>query len=155
MTSKLRLIVLGAPGSGKATISSKLAKEFSLAHLSSGELLRLNIQNKTKIGLETKKYVTKGHLLPDEFITPIILNELVKINMYNPSWVLDGFPRTINQAKALENKDIDRVISLCVPFEEIMKRLRNRWVHAPSGRVYNLEFNPPKVPVIKFCLFLS
>ena len=151
MKSRLRLIVLGAPGSGKATISSKLAKEFSLAHLSSGDLLRLNIQNKTDIGLIAKNYVSKGQLLPDEFITPVILNELVKVNMHNPSWVLDGFPRSINQAKALENKHIDRVISLSVPFEEIVKRIKNRWVHAPSGRLYNLEFNPPKVHVSKFC----
>jgi nucleoside-triphosphate--adenylate kinase len=119
--------------------------------LSSGELLRLNIQNKTDIGVIAKDYVVQGHMIPDEFITPLILNELVKVNMHNPNWLLDGFPRTINQAKALENKNIDRVISLSVPFEEIMKRLRNRWVHAPSGRVYNLEFNPPKVPVSKFC----
>ena len=154
MSSRLRLIILGAPGSGKATISAKLVKQFGLAHLSSGDFLRSNIENKTDIGIIAKDYVEKGHFLPDEFITPVIINELTKINMFNPSWLLDGFPRTIYQAKALENKNIDRVISLSVPFEEIVRRLKNRWVHPPSGRLYNLQFNPPKVAVSAFFIII-
>ena len=154
MASRLRLIILGAPGSGKGTISSRLVKEFRLAHLSSGDLLRSNIQNKTQIGLEAKDMMSKGLLLPDDFITRIILSELIKVSMYNPNWLLDGFPRTASQAKALEDKNIDRVINLNVPFEEITNRLKHRWVHAPSGRVYNLEFTPPKVPVSFFWMNL-
>lgn len=147
MTSKLRLIVLGAPGSGKGTISSRLVKEFRLSHLSSGDLLRLNIQKKTEIGLKAKDLVAQGKLLPDEFITKIVLQELQKFST-NQSWLLDGFPRTLTQAKALDSAkdlDIDRVINLNVPFEVIINRLKHRWVHPSSGRVYNTEFNPPKV----------
>ena len=150
MASKLRLIILGAPGSGKGTISSRIVKEFRLAHLSSGDILRSNILNKTEIGLKAQDMVAQGKLLPDDFITKIVLQELVKLA--NNSWLLDGFPRTLAQAKALDatkNVHVDRVVNLNVPFEVIVNRLKHRWVHPPSGRVYNNEFNPPKVPVNK------
>jgi nucleoside-triphosphate--adenylate kinase len=148
MASKLRLIVLGAPGSGKGTISSRLVKEFRLSHLSSGDLLRSNIQNKTDIGLKAKDLVAQGKLLPDEFITRVVLQELIKLS--DKGWLLDGYPRTLSQAQALDtatkSMHIDRVINLNVPFEVIVNRLKHRWVHPPSGRVYNDEFNPPRVP---------
>lgn len=148
MASRLRLIVLGAPGSGKGTISSRIVKEFRLAHLSSGDLLRSNIDRNTEVGQKAKEYVAKGQLLPDDFISNLITQELRKLA--NSSWLLDGFPRTLNQAQALDkqNLQIDRVLNLNVPFKVIINRLKHRWVHPPSGRVYNTEFNPPKVEVI-------
>ncbi len=148
MASKLRLIVLGAPGSGKGTISSRLVKEFRLSHLSSGDLLRSHIQNKTDIGLKAKDLVAQGKLLPDEFITRVILQELQKLSGDKRGWLLDGFPRTLAQAQSLDTSKVhvDRVINLNVPFDVIVNRLKHRWVHPPSGRVYNDEFNPPRVP---------
>ncbi|XP_063313284.1 GTP:AMP phosphotransferase AK3, mitochondrial isoform X2 [Pelobates fuscus] len=99
-----RAVIMGPPGSGKGTISDRIVKTFALQHLSSGDLLRLNIQKKT------------------------------------------GFPRTVPQAKALDDAhQINSVIDLNVPFETIRQRLTARWIHPGSGRVYNTEFNPPKV----------
>lgn len=147
MASKLRLIILGAPGSGKGTISSRIINEFKMAHISSGDILRSNIQQKTDLGLKVKDLISKGQLVADDIITKVIVQELKKTKA---SWLLDGFPRNLNQCRILDNEkiSIDRVINLEVPFEEITNRLKHRWVHPPSGRVYNLEFNPPKIPVI-------
>ncbi|CAF0849839.1 unnamed protein product [Brachionus calyciflorus] len=146
MASKLRLFILGAPGSGKGTISSRIVKEFRLSHLSSGDLLRSNIQQKSDLGLKVKDFVSKGQLVPDDLVTRVVLQELQKLS--KSSWLLDGFPRNLSQCKVLESQrvQVDRVINLNVPFEEIVNRLKHRWIHPPSGRVYNLEFNPPKVP---------
>jgi len=145
MASKLRLIILGAPGSGKGTISSRIVKEFRLAHLSSGDLIRLNIERKTEIGLKARDAVAHGQLLPDNFITRIVLQELSKLSA--GGWLLDGFPRTLAQCRSLESSSVhvDRVVNLNVPFDVIIDRIKKRWVHPTSGRVYNLEFNPPKV----------
>jgi adenylate kinase len=148
MSSRLRCILLGAPGSGKGTIANKIVKDFRLKHLSSGDLLRKNIDNKTPVGLKAKEYVGKGALLPDEFITKLIVDEIHTINKHD--WLLDGFPRTKTQAESLdENGDIkyEAVVNLNVPFTEITNRLKHRWIHSSSGRVYNLEYNPPKVTV--------
>lgn len=146
MASRFRLLILGAPGSGKGTISSRIVKEFKLKHLSSGDVLRDNINRKNEIGTKVKELVATGKFVPDDLITKIVLNELKQLNY--SSWLLDGFPRTLKQAKTLgdEKFGLDRVINLNVPFDVIISRLKHRWVHAASGRVYNLEFNPPKSP---------
>ena len=146
MASKLRLMILGAPGSGKGTISSRIIKEFRINHLSSGDLLRENISNKTDIGLKVQNLVAQGKFVPDELITKMMLAELNKLSY--SSWLLDGFPRTLNQCKSLSQISVDKVINLNVPFEIIINRLKHRLVHPASGRVYNLEFNPPKIAVI-------
>lgn len=148
MISKtLRTIIMGPPGSGKGTISSRIVKDFRLKHLSSGDLLRSQIHNKSKEGLQAKKYIDSGQLVPDNVMVQLILNELQKLK--HDSWLLDGFPRTVPQAEALHTKEpADVVINLNVPFEIIMSRLTSRWTHAPSGRIYNTDFNPPKVPGI-------
>jgi len=145
MASRLRLLILGAPGSGKGTISSRIVNEFKLKHLSSGDVLRDNINRKTEIGAKVKQLVATGKFVPDDLITKIVLNELNQLTY--SSWLLDGFPRTLTQAKKLDDAKLglDRVINLNVPFEVIINRLKHRWVHPASGRVYNLEFNPPKV----------
>lgn len=145
MASKLRLLVLGAPGSGKGTISSRIVRDFNLKHLSSGDILRDNINRKTPVGAKVQELVAKGEFVPDNMITKIVLNELAQLKF--SSWLLDGFPRTLNQAQALdkENLGLDRIVNLNVPFNIIINRLQHRWVHPSSGRVYNLEFNPPKV----------
>ncbi|XP_063313282.1 GTP:AMP phosphotransferase AK3, mitochondrial isoform X1 [Pelobates fuscus] len=139
-----RAVIMGPPGSGKGTISDRIVKTFALQHLSSGDLLRLNIQKKTEIGIVAKSYIDQGQLVPDDVITKLILQELN--TMRTNSWLLDGFPRTVPQAKALDDAhQINSVIDLNVPFETIRQRLTARWIHPGSGRVYNTEFNPPKV----------
>lgn len=160
MASKLRLIILGAPGSGKGTISSRIVKEFRLTHLATGDVVRSNIAKKSELGQKMQSLVSKGALVPDDLITKIVLTELSKMDGHATGWLLDGFPRTIEQAKALDAKSkvfsIDRVINLNVPFKEITNRLKHRWIHPGSGRVYNLEYNPPKVAVsVKISLSLS
>nr|XP_034958663.1 GTP:AMP phosphotransferase AK3, mitochondrial-like [Zootoca vivipara] len=99
-----------------------------------------------EIGILAKSYIDQGQLIPDDIITRLMLSELK--NLERNSVLLDGFPRTVPQAEALDKVcPIDTVIDLDVPFETIRQRLTARWIHPASGRVYNLEFNPPKVPV--------
>ncbi|XP_037757813.1 GTP:AMP phosphotransferase AK3, mitochondrial isoform X3 [Chelonia mydas] len=139
----LRAVIMGPPGSGKGTVSSRIVKHFALKHLSSGDLLRGNLQRRTEVGVIAKTYIDQGQLIPDDIMTRLMLNELK--NLYQYHWLLDGFPRTVPQAEALdETCQIDTVINLDVPFETIKQRLTARWIHPGSGRVYNLEFNPPK-----------
>lgn len=153
MASKLRLIILGAPGSGKGTISSRIVKDLKINHLSSGDILRRNIQEQTDLGLKVRDLVARGQLVSDDLITKLMISELQRQS--SSSWLLDGFPRTLTQCKTLDDKriSVDRVINLNVPFDVIINRLKHRWVHPPSGRVYNMEFNPPKTAVKLFTFF--
>lgn len=150
----LRMIIMGAPGSGKGTLTSRLLKVIPQIHsLSSGDILRKEMANGSEIGKVAESYIAKGDLLPDKLMANLIQNELEKNNWLDSktSFLLDGFPRTGNQASELEsvlvphNSDINMLIELDVPPEVILNRIANRWVHI-SGRVYNLEYNPPKVP---------
>ncbi|KAJ3650103.1 hypothetical protein Zmor_021811 [Zophobas morio] len=146
MASKLfRSVILGAPASGKGTISSRIVKNFNLEHISSGDKLRLNIQNKTEVGLEVEKYLQSGQLVPDSLMIKFIVGEINQVN--GKSWLLDGFPRTVIQASSLWNvQQLDVVLNLVVPFDVIIERVKGRWIHLPSGRVYNTDFNAPKIP---------
>ncbi|KPP76196.1 adenylate kinase 4, mitochondrial-like [Scleropages formosus] len=144
MAKIFRAVVLGPPGSGKGTISARIAHSFGLQHLCSGDFLRENIAANTEAGILAKKYIQKNLLVPDNVMTYLVLPKLE--TMTKKSWVLDGFPRTVAQATALNNIcDLDVVISLNVPFETLKERLSDRWIHPASGRVYNMEFNPPQV----------
>nr|XP_056704541.1 GTP:AMP phosphotransferase AK3, mitochondrial [Euleptes europaea]XP_056722671.1 GTP:AMP phosphotransferase AK3, mitochondrial-like [Euleptes europaea] len=141
----LRAVIVGAPGSGKGTVSSRAVKHFALKHLSSGDLLREHMNKRTEIGIIAKTYIDQGRLIPDDIITQLMLSELKTVEQHH--LLLDGFPRTVPQAEALEKMfSVNTVIDLDVPFETIQQRLTARWIHPASGRVYNLEFNPPKVP---------
>ncbi|XP_066507077.1 GTP:AMP phosphotransferase AK3, mitochondrial [Hoplias malabaricus] len=140
-----RAVIMGPPGSGKGTVSSRITKSFGLKHLSSGDILRFNINTKTELGLLMKSCIDQGQLLPDDVMSRLILSSLRDIDQ--SSWLLDGFPRTVAQAENLDNMcTVDTVINLDVPFQTIKERLTSRWVHQPSGRVYNTDFNPPKIP---------
>ncbi|XP_027454961.1 GTP:AMP phosphotransferase AK3, mitochondrial-like [Zalophus californianus] len=142
----LRAVIMGAPGSGKGTVSSRITKHFALKHLSSGDLLRDNMLRGTVVPapfVEKTTFIDQGKLIPDDVMTGLALHELRNLTQY--SWLLDGFPRTLPQAEALDRAyQIDTVINLNVPFEVIKQRLTARWIHPASGRVYNIEFNPPK-----------
>ncbi|KAL3869282.1 hypothetical protein ACJMK2_041985 [Sinanodonta woodiana] len=141
----LRAIIMGPPGSGKGTISTRIIKDFPMKHLSSGDVLRSQMLNKTPAGLAAKTYIDQGHLVPDKLILTLISNQLKKLK--GKSWLLDGFPRTLPQSEALYKLEpVDLVVNLNVPFEIIIDRIKGRWTHAPSGRIYHTEFNPPKVP---------
>ncbi|KAM8793177.1 GTP:AMP phosphotransferase AK3, mitochondrial [Eudromia elegans] len=140
----LRAVIMGPPGSGKGTVSARIVKHFALKHLSSGDLLRDHTQRRTEVGLLAKSYIDQGRLIPDDIMTRMVLSELKGLERYD--WLLDGFPRTVAQAEALDKQcQVDTVIDLDVPFETIKYRLTARWIHPASGRVYNLEFSPPKV----------
>ncbi|XP_063393710.1 GTP:AMP phosphotransferase AK3, mitochondrial [Cydia fagiglandana] len=139
----LKALILGAPASGKGTISSRIVKKYNIAHVSSGDKLREHIEQQTDLGKEVKKYLNEGKLVPDDLIIKFMITELKKVE--TKPWLLDGFPRTVAQANALwKTQPVDVVLNLVVPFDVIIDRVKNRWVHLPSGRVYNIGFNTPK-----------
>lgn len=139
-----RLMIMGPPGGGKGTIAKMVTKDFGISQLSSGDLIRSQIQQETEIGKQVAELVHAGGLVPDEVITQIVVAELA--GMEDTHWMLDGFPRTTQQAEDLANvHTLDAVINVDVPFDVIVERLKDRWTHPGSGRIYNLQFNPPKV----------
>lgn len=115
---------MGAPGSGKGTISSRIVRKFEMKHISSGDILRLNIQEKTALGTDAQKYMKEGKLVPDEVMIGLILSEIDKCQ---GSWLLDGFPRTKKQAEKLFDKaPVDSAMNLVVPFDIIVDRIQKR-----------------------------
>ncbi|CAB3231392.1 unnamed protein product [Arctia plantaginis] len=140
----LKALILGAPASGKGTISSRIVKKYNIAHVSSGDKLRDHIEKQTDLGKTVKTFLNEGKLVPDDVMIKFMVTELKKVE--DQPWLLDGFPRTVGQADALwKVQPVDVVLNLVVPFEVIIDRVKNRWVHLPSGRVYNIGFNTPKV----------
>ncbi|GAB0095875.1 GTP:AMP phosphotransferase, mitochondrial [Sergentomyia squamirostris] len=145
MSKVFRMLIMGAPASGKGTISGRIVKKFGFHHISSGDLLRWNMEQKTELGREAAKYVNEGKLVPDELIISCVTKRLQEETA--SSILLDGFPRTRPQAEKLANVlPLDAVVNLNVPYSVIIERARSRWIHLPSGRVYNIGFNEPKVP---------
>uniref|UniRef100_A0A1A9Z9X4 GTP:AMP phosphotransferase, mitochondrial n=1 Tax=Glossina pallidipes TaxID=7398 RepID=A0A1A9Z9X4_GLOPL len=141
----IRASLLGPPGSGKSTVAKRILEEFDLVHISPGDLLRANIQKKTDLGKQAEAYVNQGKLVPDNIIIEFITNHLKDLNC--ASFLLDGFPRNVTQAKCLsEVQTLNAVIYLNIPHEELIRRIEGRFVHLKSGRVYNTNFNKPKVP---------
>ena len=116
-------LIIGAPGSGKGTISNWIVRDFGLKHVSSGDILRQHLQQGTPVGLKAKQFIDKGDLVPDDTMVELISSELK--NMQGLPWLLDGFPRTQPQAKALQNQaPVNVVINLDVPFETIIDRIK-------------------------------
>ena len=147
MARAVRTIIMGAPGAGKGTISSRLVDTFQLVHLSSGDMLRNHINQGTSIGLEAKEFIDQGLLVPDKTMLDLILKELEQY--HSTSWLLDGFPRTLSQVvNLLSTVTPHAVINLNVPFDTIIERVRGRWIHPSSGRIYNYSYNPPRVPCV-------
>ncbi|XP_012535296.2 GTP:AMP phosphotransferase AK3, mitochondrial isoform X1 [Monomorium pharaonis] len=141
----LRAVILGAPASGKGTVSSRIVQQFGVAHISSGDRLRLHVSADTVLGKEVKKYMDSGSFVPDDTMISLISNEIDSVADGN--WLLDGFPRTLTQAERLQRlHPINLVLNLVVPTDVILDRVKSRWVHLPSGRVYNIGFNDPRVP---------
>ena len=135
----MKLILLGPPGSGKGTIASKLAQEFGYKHISTGDAFREAIRNKTPIGLEAKKYLDRGELVPDK-ITVNVLKEKIS---GAEDFILDGYPRTIPQADAIKDMKINLVINIEVSEKNIVERISGRRTCENCGKVYHLKFIPP------------
>ncbi|ORX71446.1 mitochondrial adenylate kinase, catalyzes the reversible synthesis of GTP and AMP from GDP and ADP [Linderina pennispora] len=143
------MLILGAPGAGKGTQSGRIRGFYDIATISSGDVLRRNIAEQTAAGMKAKEAVARGELVSDAIIVELIRSELTTVSA---NWMLDGFPRNITQAQALDHmltetdQPLNSVINLAVPEDVILQRIVERYVHVPSGRVYNLTYNPPKVP---------
>jgi len=141
-----KIILLGPPGAGKGTQAQFIKEALKIPQISTGDMLRQALANKTPLGLKAKKIMESGALVPDDLIIELVKERLSQADCQQ-GFLLDGFPRTLPQAQALSKIiDIDFVIEIQVNAEEIIKRLSGRRVHAPSGRVYHPDFHPPKVP---------
>lgn len=143
------MLILGKPGGGKGTISNKILNDFpTFKHLSTGDLLREHVRKQTPIGLQAKEHMDKGDLVPDDVMIQLVLHDVTASeddNGNNDSLLLDGFPRTMEQAVALDKSlEVDLVINLNVPVDTIVERISDRWIHPASGRIYNYSYNPPK-----------
>lgn len=143
------IVLLGAPGSGKGTVGKILAENLKLAHISTGDLFRENLKNETELGKEAKSYMDKGELVPDEITVRMLEKRMEEADVENGA-ILDGFPRTENQAvvldKLLESKGnkVDMALNIDVPFDEIVERIANRRSCKGCSEIYNVVFNPPK-----------
>lgn len=146
------IIMLGAPGSGKGTLAKELSREYSLVHISTGDIFRENIKNETELGKKANEYISKGQLVPDELTIDLVKNRLSQDDVKNGA-ILDGFPRTAHQAEELEkfiknNNQMDTVaVLLDIPDEDLVKRVVNRVIcsNKSCGAIYNTEFRKPKV----------
>ncbi len=143
--------MLGAPGAGKGTQAKMIADKYSIPHISTGDIFRANIKNGTELGMEAKKYMDEGKLVPDELTVRILLDRVAKDDCKN-GYVLDGFPRTIPQAEVLDEEltklgdKIDYAINVDVPDENIVNRMSGRRACVTCGATYHIVHIPPKNP---------
>ncbi|MFW5789949.1 MAG: adenylate kinase [Bacillota bacterium] len=146
----MNLVFLGLPGAGKGTQAKILANKYNIPHISTGDIFRSAIKNETPLGLKAKEYIDAGELVPDE-VTNGIIKERLKENDCNDGFILDGYPRTLDQAEALDinlrelDKKLDLVIYTKVRESVLIKRLTGRRICEDCGATYHVEFNPPEV----------
>lgn len=145
----VNLILMGLPGAGKGTQAEKISEKYNIPHISTGDMFRLAINEGTDLGNKAKAFMDQGDLVPDE-ITIGIVDERVRRDDCQNGFLLDGFPRTIAQAEALQklladmHEDIDYVLQIDVPEEQLLKRLTGRRVCPTCGATYHVIYNPPK-----------
>lgn len=145
----MKIIMLGAPGAGKGTQAKMIADKYGVPHVSTGDIFRANIKNGTELGMEAKKYMDQGLLVPDELTVKILLDRVSQPDCKN-GYVLDGFPRTIPQAEVLDKalaelgESIDYAIDVDVPDENIVKRMSGRRACVSCGTTYHVVHVPPK-----------
>ncbi|MEM0214442.1 MAG: adenylate kinase [Archaeoglobaceae archaeon] len=145
----MKIILLGAPGAGKGTQAKFLAEKYGIPQISTGDMLREAVEKSTELGKKAKEYMNQGKLVPDEIVVGIV-KERLKQKDCERGFILDGFPRTIAQAEALDammvelGKKIDAVININVSEDEIVKRIVNRRICRKCGAIYHLIYDPPK-----------
>ncbi|KRM73483.1 adenylate kinase [Secundilactobacillus collinoides DSM 20515 = JCM 1123] len=145
------LILMGLPGAGKGTQAQKIVEEFPIPHISTGDIFRDAMKNETKMGLEAKKYIDKGDLVPDSVTNGIVRDRLAQDDVAK-GYMLDGFPRTIDQAQALDtfgaelDRAVDAVINIHVEPAVLIERLSGRYICQNCGATYHKIYNPTKVP---------
>ena len=146
----MKIIMLGAPGAGKGTQAKKIAEKYSIPHISTGDIFRANIKNGTELGKKAKTYMDQGALVPDELTCDLVMDRIQQDDCKN-GFVLDGFPRTIPQAEALDKalsangESVDYAINVEVPDENIINRMSGRRACVGCGATYHIQFNPTKV----------
>ena len=146
----LNIVIFGAPGSGKGTQSERIVEKFGINHISTGDVLRAEIKNGTELGAKAKEYMDKGLLVPDELVCDLVVDRIQQADC-EKGYILDGFPRTIPQAEALENalnaieQKLDYAIDIDVPDENIINRMSGRRACVGCGATYHVLFNPTKV----------
>lgn len=145
----MKIILLGAPGAGKGTQAKLICEKYNITHLSTGDIFRMNISTCTPLGVEAKKYIDKGQLVPDELTIQVVKDRLMKEDCKN-GFLLDGFPRTVFQAEELGkflqsiNNTLDVVLLIDVPNEFIVERNTGRRICSSCGSSYHIKFNPPE-----------
>ena len=147
----MRLVLLGPPGSGKGTQAQRLVERYKIPQISTGDIFRQAVRDQTELGKKAKEYMDRGELVPDEVVVGMVEERLGQSDCKN-GFILDGFPRTIAQAEALDKllagkgEKLDAVLEISVPDEEVVKRLSGRRTCRQCGAMYHIEFNPPKEP---------
>lgn len=145
----MKIIMLGAPGAGKGTQAKRIAKKYNIPHISTGDIFRANIKEGTELGKRAKEYMDKGELVPDDITIGMLLDRIHKADCKD-GFVLDGFPRTIPQAKSLTealsklNESIDYAINIDVPDESIITRMGGRRACLSCGSTYHIKYSAPK-----------
>lgn len=146
----MKIIMLGAPGAGKGTQAKQIADKYGVPHISTGDIFRANIKNGTELGKKAKEYMDQGLLVPDELTCDLVMDRIVQDDCKN-GFILDGFPRTIPQAEALDaalaanGEKIDYAVNVEVPDENIVNRMSGRRACVGCGATYHIVYNPTKV----------
>lgn len=147
----MNIFIMGAPGSGKGTFSSKIKEEYNLNHISTGDIFRANISQGTELGLQAKAYAEQGKLVPDEITNKMVKDYLVTLSDKKNGYLLDGYPRTLDQAKAFEEMTdgtdlaVDVILAMDVPTDVLTRRITGRRTCKDCGEIYNIYSKPTKV----------
>ena len=145
----MNLLIMGLPGAGKGTQAAKIVEEFGVAHISTGDMFRATMANQTEMGVLAKSFIDKGELVPDEVTNGIVKERLAQDDIKEKGFLLDGFPRTIEQAHSLDQilvdlgLELDGVINIEVDPSCLLERLSGRIIHRETGETYHKVFNPP------------
>lgn len=147
----MNIFIMGAPGSGKGTFSSKIKEEYNLNHISTGDIFRANISQGTELGLQAKAYAEQGKLVPDEITNKMVKDYLATLSDKKNGYLLDGYPRTLDQAKAFEEMTdgtdlaVDIILAMDVPTDVLTRRITGRRTCKDCGEIYNIYSKPTKV----------